>query len=391
MGNDDPSSAPGPTLGPPQRGVSAAPNGSVKIGAPPPAMLLGISYPWAFNKYGLYFGPHVVNPVLPAIAPTDPLTPLPNEDMGMGEAWVKCFSDNVSFLRHQLQISVVRVFLLCNAQNWGTVDASGVFQPPSYLHPRFRYHFKAMLQACANVGMQLLPSLIDFGIGAPGKSDRRLAIVTDTQVQALFYDQVLEPLLLDSTNYRSVIYAWEVMNEPSWLAASYFPSERRWYVPWDWAPNGPAASVAQVSAFLSAGTQRIERSGFLSTVGHRYFGDLQKFTTGKTPQFHYYPSSSPVNDDPPTLPDMTGVAAPTPILGEFGSSPDHGGPWSELGGRDGGRTEDRVAERLKAANAKHYPLAILWPDHPDVGDSAVDPLKLSSEAEQGIRDFLASR
>ncbi len=399
MSDGDTPSGPAPAPAPATRTLSVVAGASVKVGAAPPAMLLGFNYAWAYNKYGLYFGPFWPNPVLPPQPPSDPAEPLTQKDRfgndlqedPMATGWLPSFSRNVSYLRRQLQISVVRVFLLCNGQNWGGVDASGAFKPPPYLHPRFRYHFRGMLKACADVGMQLIPSLIDFGIGKPGQKDRRLPIVTDSQVQTLFYDQVLEPLLLESTNYRSTIYAWEVMNEPSWLTAHYFANEWRWYVPWDYLPSSPLASEGQLTSFLNAGIQRIERSGFRSTVGHRYFSDLKKFPTGNTPQFHYYPSSSPVNDDPSTLPDMTGAAAPVPILGEFGILPEQGGLWSELGGRDGGRTDDRVAARLQAANAKHYTLAIVWPDYPDPGDSEVDPLKLSSAAEQGIRTFLASR
>src|SRR5690349_18060861 len=116
---------------------------------------LGFNYAWAFARYGLYFGPHVPNPTLPMPAPALPTS---DADLAVGaagllsssagqsedratERWVDAFEGHMRWLNTKLKMSVVRVFLLCNAINWGNVDASGRFQPPPYLHLRFRFHF----------------------------------------------------------------------------------------------------------------------------------------------------------------------------------------------------------------------------------------------------------
>jgi hypothetical protein len=359
---------------------------------------LGFNYAWAFNKYGLYFGPHVPNPTLPMPAPAMPASDadlaaaagvaLPGEDMSI-ERWVDGFEDHMRWLNTTLQISVVRIFLLCNAINWGGVDASGRFRPPPYLHLRFRLHFRRMLQACSNAGVQLIPSLADFGIGDPAAPlMRRLPIVTDDAMRSTFYDQVLEPLLDESATLAPAIFAWEVMNEPSWLTGRIWP-QFQLTSPTTWHAFTPLVTHDQLSTFLSDGIARIERRGFASTVGHRFLADVTKYPSGNKPQFHYYPRAT--NADPSVLPDAKSTGLPVePFLGEFGSTSFHGGPWHECGGKDIAGTAQRVQQRLLAINAKRYGLALLWGDDPDPQDTTADPLKLSSDAEQGILSFLSS-
>jgi hypothetical protein len=233
--------------------------------------------------------------------------------------------------------------------------------------------------------MQVIPSLLDFSIGDSGNG--RVPIVTTFATQ--FYDQVLEPLLDDSANFASTIYAWEIMNKRSRLTANYYPKDRHWYALWHWLPSSPLVSSGQLTTFLSDGLARIKaRIGFDSTVGHRYLNDMKDYPCGTAPQFHYYPTTgNPACSDPLALPDAN-TFAPSPILGELGSLSSHGGPWPELNGRDSGSAGDRVAARLKAADAKHYRLAMVWPD---LQGDVPDTLKLSSDAQQGILTYLASR
>jgi hypothetical protein len=383
-------------------------------------VMIGYNYPWAFNKYGLYFGPHVPNPDLPPDKPTVPTdesllksealktvkSGALEEEMWM-EKWLDALPGHLGYLHRKLGVSVVRLFLLCNAINWGGVDEQGSFKPPKYLHLRFRYHFRQTLKAFADAEMQLLPVLIDFGIGDPDSpKSRRLPIVRNEDVRKKFYDDMLEPLLDDSTAFANAIYAWEVMNEPSWLTSHFWPAFK-WYSlkQWESGPPdpvvplkaktvGPLVSDAELTAFLEDGIRRIENHKLPSTVGHRFFGDMRRYPSGNTPQFHYYPDW--YNSDPSELPDakdawkQAGLSIP-PILGEFGSLKEHGGPWPELQGRDANRADDRVFERLVAIEKKRYSLALVWPDYPEPGDTLDDPLKLSSLAEQGIVRYLSLR
>jgi hypothetical protein len=374
------------------------PDGVTNVVLSPSRPKIGFNYAWAFNKYGLYFGPHVPNPTLPMPAPTMPtndadlaaaaLIALPNEDASI-EKWVDAFEGHMRWLKDKLKMSVVRVFLLCNAINWGSVDASGRFQPPPYLHLRFRYHFRKMLRACSNAGIQIIPVLVDFGIGNPDAPlERRLPIVTDDTTRTLFYNQVLEPLLDDSAAFASTIFAWEVMNEPVWLTRSFWPNFK-FTSPTTWRPIIAPVTDAQLTTFLNDGVTRIERRGFASTVGHRFLEDLKTYPTGTKLQFHFYPRTS--NSDPSELPDAKNSGLSTePFLGEFGSTSFHGAGWNECNSQDIGGTAQRVEQRLIAITAKHFGVALLWGDDPDPQDTTTDPLKLTADAEQGILNFLSS-
>jgi hypothetical protein len=370
----------------------------------PPRVQLGFNYAWGFSRYGLYFGPHVPNPILPLPAPTVPTDEADwpavagpvlrnaegKEEDRATERWVGAFEGHMRWLKTKLKITVVRAFLLCNAINWGDVDASGRFRPPSYLHLRFRYHFRKMLQACANAGVQLIPCLVDFGIGNPDAPlERRLPIVTDDAIRTTFFDQVLEPLLDDAARFASTICAFEVMNEPSWLTGRFWP-DFAFTKPTTWRPITAPVTDDQLIKFLADGVARIDRRNlFPSTVGHRLFSEMTKYPRGTKPQFHYYPRST--NHDPSELPDPKTTGLPVePFLGEFGATPFHGGGWNECKGLDVGGTAQRVEQRLIAINAKHYGLALLWGDDPDPNDTTTDPLKLTGDAEQGILNFLSS-
>ncbi len=368
-------------------------------------MKLGYNFMWAFNRYGTYFGPHHGNPILPPEPEWDPADPPEGwsterirskkyevhdeEYLPQWDTWVEAFAGHMRYLRNNLKVDVVRIFLLCNALNYGTLDQSGIYQPPAYLHPRFRWHFKKILEGAQSGGVQLIPSLIDFGIGHPDwKTVQRAPIVYDRD----FYPTIFEPLLEISKAHRSTIYAWEVMNEPFWLNARYWPHRFELKSPSTWLPATPSLPVQPVVDFLNEGIRRIHLSGFESTVGHRFFSDLWKYPTGSIPQFHYYPDSiNPANDDPKSIPDAltTGLNAP-PILGEFGASEEQGDPWPELDPADANSRSNRVFERLKAARRKNYGLAMIWPDGKgdDRTDQTRDQLKLTPDAEQGVTRYL---
>lgn len=366
---------------------------------PPPKpkrdMAVGFNYTWAFNRYGTYFGVHKANPELPASPPAAPTEPVaPGEEM-VQENWLPEFRKNlVHFSR--VEISVVRVFLLCNGLNWGTVEGTpGRVVPPKYLHPRFLYHLKTMLQHCQDVGVKIIPSLLDFGIDEPDlKSAKRTAIITDDATQKAFLDGVLDPFLDASDKFRDVIYAWEVMNEPSWVASTTWPGGSLWKKVI--SHTTPGATPAQIVEFLKKAIARIDGKGFQSTVGHRFFKDLSIYPTGTLPQFHFYPRSTPPpNDDPRELPPAgsTGLAA-APFLGEFGLG-EEGEPWWECSSKDIGGHLVRARERLRAARRKGYKLALMWADL-DYGEALAqasaplwdDPPKLSLDGESGFQEFM---
>ena len=84
---------------------------------------------------------------------------------------------NLTFLRDELKIKKVRMFLLCNAWNYGRRPrvSKGLFFVPD-LHPLFIKHFREMLEVFAAKEMQILPSLIDFGAFYELDCENRLTV-----------------------------------------------------------------------------------------------------------------------------------------------------------------------------------------------------------------------
>jgi len=335
--------------------------------------IVGLNYAWAFNKYGLYFGPHPKEPWM--------------------DDWIECFDDNLQMMKEQLGVRLVRIFLLCNGQNLGQIDGSGkwMFKPardPAY--PIFLEHLKKMFEVLRKNQFKVIPSLIDFRIGAPEfRKEERYRIVTDPKLRQTFLDRIVTPFVGLGAAYHDVLYAWEVMNEPSWLNTMIGPAPE--IAPW------PATEL-DTYAFLRTALERIKQVDptVKTTVGHRYYGDLKKYPKGDIPQFHFYPSRiGPLMGELDELPDLRELRSfeSKPILGEIGTNTEHGGPWSELNGRDWGNPRERVYERLQAANRKGYEVVLLWPEcawdeiTEDSEGKKVDHLKFSAEAQQGIKDF----
>jgi len=308
----------------------------------------------------------------------------------------------------KLGVSCVRIFLLCNALNWGQLDSTGQFQPPPYLHPRFRAHLVQMLTECSNAKMQVIPSLLDFGICQPSlQGSRRSRIVTDTKkkfsaadqaagklgVREIFLQQVLLPFLDDSVGFEDTILAWEVMNEPFWLSSTIFPQgNNRFHKEINLDP----IPESDVDDFLNDAIAIIRGRSFTATVGHRFASDILK---GRPPgdrhQFHFYPNLlNPALAFRDTVflskPKVLGVRAD---LGEFAASEADSDNWLELFRKDTPSARERVRERLLAAESKGFTLAMLWPDL-DIGPKTpgfADPLKYTPEAKQGILDFTGGK
>src|SRR6266478_6460605 len=87
--------------------IAAAPNPTPRPQGDPPKMKVGFNYPWAFNKYGLNFGPG-------GLLKPDGVTP----------QWIDTVPRNLAELK-RMGIVVVRWFILANAANYGSpVDHS---------------------------------------------------------------------------------------------------------------------------------------------------------------------------------------------------------------------------------------------------------------------------
>ena len=377
-----------------------------------PSFQAGYNYPWAFDDYGQNFGPMFFLP-------------------GGGlPSWKNTLPQRLDDLKF-LGIKIVRWFVLMNGLNYGkvTVDAQGViqtiqapterppvevslhgpggggghisgsgweFDPPDQLHPLFTDHFRQMLQIFQGKGLQVIPSLVDFPFFAmpPGKlpfsQTRGLAprnpnsgggrtdIMTDANKRRRFFDTVFEPLLQASVPFKDQIFAWEVMNEPSWLIRTISPID-----------NDPKMNDSDLKTFLQEGVDRIRNHPEFaqkSTVGHRFFEDLANFATGAMPQFHYYAKFS----DPNPIPQATGnnfvgeIAVSANDLFFASLRSDQAAPWPELNGAD---STDAVFQRFSLLAKKGYKVALIWPDETGAGDK----LKLSGAAQQSLRRFTAGK
>lgn len=375
-------------------------------------MEVGVNYPWMWDGYGWYFGGGQP----------------PGNDLNWG-TWPDLLEKNLIYLKKELGIKVVRLFLMCNCFNYGEFETVTVndkteerFKPPSTLPPEFGQHLEEILKRFQRQEMEIIPVLIDFqALQERGESGRygargRSSIVTDSGIRKKFFDDVLRKFLDISLPYYRSIYAWEVINEPIWT----------WYTGINGKGWRAILTEAQVRDFLKSAIHIIETKStidpvsgletgiqaFKATVGHRFSDDMMhpQQDCGMKPQFHYYgygiPGSTIVGagiDYSPVIEHSQFYYST--FLGEFGSrepnpiynlkGPGHGMAWAELNGKDTGTTSVRVFERLKALHSHGYDLALVWPDLADLAkqnsiDSTgklYDQLKLSLDAQQGIKDY----
>ncbi len=342
----------------------------------PPVMQVGINYPWAFDKYGLYFG---------------------SKAGDWMARWVDFLSDNLTTLK-ELGVTHVRIFLLCNGCNYGTIfpatsgpyDSGGegappaipspspyeernarwTFQPPDAPDEQYGNQLVQMLQVFQAANMQVIPSFVDSAFfaqtryHAPGGG--RYDAMNDPKKQAILL-AFLDYLLDKSKAYTSTIYAWELINEPIWLARVIAKGFQDQYWGTAYAPMEPTVTEATLRDFLAEGCRRIEAKGFASTVGHALAGDLDTFRSGRgsKPQFHYYGATAY------SLGAILGQRVPEysevqrfgdVFLGEIGANASQGWGWPELNGKDRSNPNDRVFLRLRHVASLGYKLALVWPD-----------------------------
>ena len=330
-------------------------------------MELGINYPWV--NYGWDFG--------------DP-----------PEEWVSASSraewrvgkrqriDNDLRRLATLGIDAIRWFILGDGTNYGMgaesprlVNGNWQFDPLPAGHPfhsQLREDFRFVLETCRKHRLKLLPSLIDFHWARPGERPAgsqaivkcgRSQVLTDPLRCEQFLATILDPLLELSLEFREVIVAWELINEPEWVVR----------LPWYqfWQKQDPDRTVARgrMVDFVRAGVARInafEAGVFRSTVGFAFARTIREWgELGITlDQFHYYPMA----DEP--LP----IGFESAIVGELATAAAFR-PWPEL-------RRQTLGDRLRLLEARGYPAAYLW--------SAGEPGDATSwtAAEQGeVRDF----
>jgi hypothetical protein len=383
-------------------------------------MNIGFNYSTSYNRFGSEIGPDMwvsdaewddrnQKEALGKVADI-PLPPLFN------------FIDrNLANLKG-MGISVVRWFLLGHGNNYGPSPTrylrvqTGIppsvaqasrypdfaFQPPTKLDARFRRDFAEMLARFKKAEMQIIPSLFSFefssalrftpgprtNIGAAGRGD----VIRDPTKQKTFLDTMLNELLQASVPFKDQIYAWEVINEPVWMyldmGANSFPR--------NWAPHIPEVTFGELKTFLDDAVQRIDKAGFRSTVGHRYFSDMSALPKGTAPQFHYYADNSIFRwasrgggypSDPGKIAGGNLFSGtPKPFLGEFGSDHNSGltRPWSS-----DFSSGDTTRARLDLLAKESCELALIWPDRDPIVTG--DPIKLQQDTRKGIIAFTGGK
>jgi hypothetical protein len=359
------------------------------------AMLVGLNYPYAWNIYGRYFGggnPPGAEPLI--------------------DHWTDHLRTNLVTLRDTLGMTVVRIFLMCNANNYGVAEPGAVEQPRSVPGPMLA-QLARMFEVFAETRLLVIPSIIDFKafgrfkILSPARSleprtraidngcGDRDAILTDPEQRSFFLDEVVRRFAAIAARFTKVIHSMEIINEPRWNIGALFNP--------DHIAGGLKIPKADMLDFLNRALEIMKESDLPSTVGHRFRGDLKEMPSGTRPQFHYYPLRAkrlgplriPRAIDP-ILKDrsLEFAGATGAFLGEIGTSAAHGEPWPELHGADAGGTYERVLERLKFVRSRNYPLVLLWPDvegqvfNPGLPGGGPDPIHLSAEAQKGVIAFL---
>jgi hypothetical protein len=115
-------------------------------------------------------------------------------------------------------ISVVRVFVLCDARSGVRFDTAG---DPLGLDAAVIPDLDVMLAAARAHRVRLMPVLLDFHLCGPKRLVNGVQlgghsrVIADRDVGSAFVDRVLKPIAERYANDDAVI-AWDVINEPEW-------------------------------------------------------------------------------------------------------------------------------------------------------------------------------
>lgn len=312
--------------------------------------------------------------------------------------WKTLLADDLRQFR-ELGFVAVRWFILGDGLTYGTPkdghpprlegNAWRFTPPPSLAGTQILEDFQQMLEVFRQINAQggppikLLPSLIDFLAFRPGMpmnegwvKQGRADLVREPAKRTLFLQTVLKPLLELTwrPEYRDLLYAWELVNEPEWVTYTDKPT-----------PERPLA-VEDMRAFIREGAALINALGYDATARRGYFRSTVGFAMyhslfdrpafqdsfgvwrpagwnspglGLTlHQFHHYAQPAMMQN---------GLLVPHPggrlerntfdsrwpcIIGEIATGPDCN-PWPELPLQD-------VHNRLTHAERCGYPATFLW-------------------------------
>lgn len=317
-------------------------------------MQVGINYPWL--DYGWDFG--------------DPPPGWAGADVA---AWRAHKRQRIvmDFRRFaELDLFAVRWFVLCDGLSYGTGDDAPQLSNGQWtfralprdhsFHQQLGDDFQFALQTCAQLNLKLVPSLIDFHwchqgarVGPGVIKGGRYDLVRNTSHSAEFFDHVLEPLLDISLRYPQTIYAWELINEPEWVAETRSLFKLR-------ADANETVTQDAMLKFLAAGVGRINQRrlpdgqpAFRSTVGFAHWDTLEDWDSaglGVTlHQFHYYAQNER------RIPRHHFSAEYPCFIGEFATTTHK--CWPELQRAD---ATAPIAARLRCVAEKGYPAAFLW-------------------------------
>lgn len=119
-------------------------------------------------------------------------------------------------------VSLVRVFLLCDARSGVRFDAHGV---PIGIDEAVLTDINALTTAARRHHIGLMPVLVDFQLCRPSKVvdgvqiGGRSRLITNPDARAALIDRVLRPIV-ERYGDNDAIVAWDVMNEPEWCLRS---------------------------------------------------------------------------------------------------------------------------------------------------------------------------
>jgi len=287
-------------------------------------------------------------------------------------------------------VTIVRWFVLADGFTYGVDEHAPQRAPSGFrfaaeaeLEPAFFADFVALLGLCAELGLQLLPVLIDHQFAFPGldrhsvdaatllrwdhapTTDRRSLrlqrareraarlpagyvkggrgdVIADARARQRFLDNVLSPLVSASRRHAQAVYAWELINEPEWIMRRT-PFAPRFHLP-----------VASVCNFMQAGLSAIRDHGFMATVGFARAKTLralhERLPALSLDQIHYYPRGLFAR-----LADARSESARPSVLGEFATRRDLLGRWPDLPA-----SRQDICERLAYAEQRGYQAALLW-------------------------------
>jgi hypothetical protein len=333
-------------------------------------MFVGMNYAW--RNYAWDFG----------LPPTsDAGTP-----WGRRAAWTTTIEDELKEFG-VLGLKVLRWFLIGDGTTLGTGDhkpekdphrpGQWRFHQVPELSPEFLDDFAQLLLFCERADIQLLPSILDFHFcfpavpveGSPIVKCGRIDALIDPHKRQQLLDRVVDPILAVCQRFPKTVYAVEIINEPEWCTDDGL-----------WADEKKAVPLVAMQDFVTEGAKRINRAGFLSTVGfakHRSMMAWESIALGLTlHQFHYYV-------DPDAVPQNNMRDFGPCIVGEFPSA--RWKSWPELG------TEQDTRSRLSYLERKGYDGALLWSANREEEKIAEPVVEWSERVKDEVSSYLSRR